>query len=207
MSKLMIDGVCYGSNDANDIIYDNSKSGLDSTNAKGAIDELAVSINHLQTSFQDGCSVIANAITEMGVTTANNASPNVMANNIRNIRTGITLTDYTINLYCAKSNKYEDDIDGVQRNSSSSFKLNVTDYKTLYIGSYTMTTGSSHADGKPVAVLTCNVDGVSTTLDKNGTTIDVSNASTVSITGKFTSNTGASYNVNGTIIVSEIIIS
>ena len=36
-----------------------------------------------QQSFQDGCSTIAAAITEMGVTTANNASPETMASNIK----------------------------------------------------------------------------------------------------------------------------
>lgn len=36
-------------------------------------------------SFQDGCSTIAAAITEMGVATADNASPETMASNIKKI--------------------------------------------------------------------------------------------------------------------------
>lgn len=39
-----------------------------------------------QTSFRDGCSTIAAAITEMGVSTASNASPTVMASNIKKIK-------------------------------------------------------------------------------------------------------------------------
>ena len=38
-----------------------------------------------QQSFRDGCSTIAAAITEMGVATANNASPETMASNIRKL--------------------------------------------------------------------------------------------------------------------------
>lgn len=36
-------------------------------------------------SFRDGCSIIAAAITEMGVATANNASPETMASNIKKL--------------------------------------------------------------------------------------------------------------------------
>lgn len=42
-------------------------------------------LEQLEMSFQDGCSTIAGAITEMGVTTAANASPEEMAANIRQI--------------------------------------------------------------------------------------------------------------------------
>ena len=40
---------------------------------------------NIKTSFQDGCSTIANTITEMGVTTAENASPEEIVNNIKQI--------------------------------------------------------------------------------------------------------------------------
>jgi hypothetical protein len=55
------------------------------------------SISNLQTSFQNGCSTIANAITANGVTTASNAAPATMANNINTVATnkynaGVTAT-------------------------------------------------------------------------------------------------------------------
>ena len=268
-------------------------------------------LNELRTSFQDGCSTIASAITEMGVTTADNASPETMANNIKQLpnevlmipfegvaRTsatvikldisshyanyqditinniivqingnadtststgvntytytydnttgiitiaatknlwsstsannnldvyivdkkiniynntpessehGLKLTNYKIDLSCGASQKYQDDATGISRGSSSSLEIDVSNYNTLYIGSYTTTTNSSHASGAPTATLTCSVDGTSTTLNKtSGTTINVSNATTVKLTGKFTSNVGPSYSVSGSITVSEI---
>ena len=65
---------------AADIIYDASGT----TTVKEEIDTL-------KQSFQDGCSTIAAAITEMGVTTAENASPDTMANNIKSIQSGIDI--------------------------------------------------------------------------------------------------------------------
>lgn len=67
----------------------------------GAINKLLnlynTSITNLQTSFQNGCSTIANAITANGVSTATNASPNTMATNISTVATnkynaGVTAT-------------------------------------------------------------------------------------------------------------------
>ena len=49
-------------------------------------------INSLKTSFQDGCSKVATAITEMGVTTASNATPDTMAANIKKIDTDVKHT-------------------------------------------------------------------------------------------------------------------
>ena len=55
-------------------------------NAKTAVDTLSRDFISFQTSFRDGCSTIAAAITEMGVSTASNASPTVMASNIKKIK-------------------------------------------------------------------------------------------------------------------------
>lgn len=55
------------------------------TQAENATTELNQKCTNLETSFQDGCSTIASAITAMGVTTANNASPDIMASNIKKI--------------------------------------------------------------------------------------------------------------------------
>lgn len=59
-----------------------------------AVNLLKTEISNVKTSFQDGCSVIANAITERGVTTANNASPDVMAENIMKISSGTSFLYY-----------------------------------------------------------------------------------------------------------------
>ena len=51
MGKSMLNGVCYGSDNANDIVYDNTKSGLTATNTKSAIDELATSVSKLNSNL------------------------------------------------------------------------------------------------------------------------------------------------------------
>lgn len=61
----------------------------DGRNAEEKLGNLDEKVNEeiqsIKTSFQDGCSTIASAITAMGVTTANNASPTTMATNIKMI--------------------------------------------------------------------------------------------------------------------------
>lgn len=107
--------------------YDNSTSGLTATDIQGAVDEVntdVVELNtkvgtmqstvdgisgdvtelnqkctNLETSFQDGCSTIAAAITSKGVSTASNASPATMAANIGSIKSGATI----VNLGTARS--------------------------------------------------------------------------------------------------------
>ncbi len=62
---------------------------LDARQGKTLMDksnELSRDFISFQTSFRDGCSTIAAAITEMGVSTASNASPTVMASNIKKIK-------------------------------------------------------------------------------------------------------------------------
>lgn len=56
-------------------------------NADGAMTQAAVSalLEEMQANFQDGCSVLAAMLTACGVATANNASPDTMAANIREI--------------------------------------------------------------------------------------------------------------------------
>ena len=51
----------------------------------GITSQLSSEFVSFQQSFRDGCSTIAAAITEMGVATANNASPETMASNIRKL--------------------------------------------------------------------------------------------------------------------------
>lgn len=53
MGKSMLNGECYGSDDANDIVYDNTTSGLTATNTQGAIDELATSVTELNSNLED----------------------------------------------------------------------------------------------------------------------------------------------------------
>ena len=57
------------------------------------IDAIDTRVTNLETSFPGGCKVIANAITNEGVTTAETASPSTMAANIAKIRNGGDLTE------------------------------------------------------------------------------------------------------------------
>lgn len=57
-----------------------------------SIDAVNSNLASFQQSFQAGCSIVAAAITSMGVPTANNATPTTMANNIKSISSTITET-------------------------------------------------------------------------------------------------------------------
>lgn len=57
------------------------------------IDAIDTRVRNLETSFPDGCKVIADAITGEGVTTAETASPSTMAQNIAKIREGGNLAE------------------------------------------------------------------------------------------------------------------
>lgn len=65
-----------------DTIATTSAPGLMSAAMVEDFNQALTDISDLQTSFQDGCSTIANAITVNGVATADNASPSTMAANI-----------------------------------------------------------------------------------------------------------------------------
>lgn len=68
-----------------DVVYFITDAGEGSGGNNVDLSELTDRVENLEQSFQDGCSVIASAITEKGVTTASNASPEVMAVNIGKI--------------------------------------------------------------------------------------------------------------------------
>ena len=55
--------------------------------AKKAQNQISSDLTAAKSNFQAGCSTIAAAITAMGVATANNATPSVMAANIKKIST------------------------------------------------------------------------------------------------------------------------
>lgn len=74
-----------GASSADKVSYDNTESGLEATDLQGAMDEVTAEVDEIKQSFQDGCSTIAAAITSMGVSTANNASPATMAANVKKI--------------------------------------------------------------------------------------------------------------------------
>lgn len=78
-----------------DVVYFITDAGEGSGGNNVDLSELTDRVENLEQSFQDGCSVIANAVTEMGVTTAIDASPSVMAENIRSI-SGVDLDNATI---------------------------------------------------------------------------------------------------------------
>ena len=82
------------SKDAKDINYDDSNSGL-GNNVQDAIDELNILLNNCFQSVSNGKTLIASAITDMGVETDATATFEVMAEHIENIEAGIDTTDAT----------------------------------------------------------------------------------------------------------------
>lgn len=86
-----------GASTAIDIIYDNATSEITSTNVQDAIDEVFQYVSN-------GKSKIAAAITDKGITTAADATFQVMANNIAIIPAGLSyevidgpiITEYTL---------------------------------------------------------------------------------------------------------------
>ena len=70
-----------GASTAIDITYDNTTSGITSTNVQDAIDEVFQSVS-------DGKVLIAEAITDKGISTSATDTFSIMASNIRNINGG-----------------------------------------------------------------------------------------------------------------------
>lgn len=88
MGKIIRNGIEFSSTSdtADNINYNNSKSGLTAVTAQEAIDEVTSSIEELKVSFQDGCNTIYNAVVEQGVT-PEDKTPNSIAHAILNLMT------------------------------------------------------------------------------------------------------------------------
>lgn len=86
MGKSMLNGICYGSDSATDINYDNTSSGMSATNTQDAIDELKESLSECFQSVSNGKALVASAITGKGVKTASDAAFATMTNNINKIK-------------------------------------------------------------------------------------------------------------------------
>lgn len=119
---------------------------------------------------------------------------------------GIVISNYTLNMSVSSSGTTTDG--NTSRSGKTTITLDVSSYDTLYIGSYTTTASSSHANGAPNVTLSCKIDETTVTLDKtNGTTIDVSEASSVTLTGNVSaSGLGGYYSSSGSITISVITI-
>lgn len=117
----------------------------------------------------------------------------------------ITISDYRITFSCAGKGN---DTDGINRNANSNLTLDVTDYDELYIGSYECKYDSDHAGiGDSYATLSVTVDGTAVTLNKSGTTLDVSEASEVVIKLNLkNAGVGSAYGVSGSVTISEIVL-
>lgn len=105
-------------------------------------------IESLQTSFQDGCSTIASAITEMGVATADNASPDEMAENIRGIKANFVSWDSAQvgkedDYYGAYAHRYSFDVSDIPNISS------MTHGKDFFIEPLTLVSSQSGVGGAP----------------------------------------------------------
>lgn len=60
------------------------------------LEEFRIEVEALKKSASDGKTLVASAITDKGISTANNATYQIMATNIRNIQTGINTSDATV---------------------------------------------------------------------------------------------------------------
>lgn len=83
MGKSMLNGICYGSDSATDINYDNTSSGMSATNTQDAIDELKESLSECFQSVSNGKALVASAITDKGTPMDATATFEEMANAIR----------------------------------------------------------------------------------------------------------------------------
>lgn len=120
---------------------------------------------------------------------------------------GLTLIDYTFNFYEGRISNTP--IENNSRSGSSKLSLDVSDYDSLYIGSYTISGDSDHAAWTPDDHITviCTVDGVATTINTGGATIDVSGASNAVINVSFSSNgLSATYACWATVVISKITV-
>lgn len=100
------------------------------------IDQLGRDLTDARTSFRAGCSTVAAAITEMGVPTASNAAPEVMATNIKSIKTGTVLLS-NVKLDASRSSGSSSSENNISGGASLYLTLSVSDYKTLELGAYT----------------------------------------------------------------------
>lgn len=62
MGKSMLNGVCYGSDSATDINYDNTSSGMSATNTQDAIDELNESLSNNITTVNNSVTTLKNSL-------------------------------------------------------------------------------------------------------------------------------------------------
>ena len=146
------------------------------------IDALANRVATLETSFPDGCSTIADAVTNNGVTTASNASPSTIATNIGKIRDSGDATNAQI-LTGKKAWVRKTLITGQMPDNGAvnqSLALN---------GTYTIPAGYHNGSGKVTQSLTAETVSVSTTAATGSKTTSVTagyyNKVTVDQTGAY----------------------
>lgn len=119
---------------------------------------------------------------------------------------GLKLTGYTFSINVGGISNTPVNSSG--RSGSSSLSLDVSEYDSLSIGSYTITGDGDHAAWGPDdhITVTCTVDGTATTIGTGGVTIDVSGASKAVITVGFSDNQSATYGCWAKVTFSEITV-
>ena len=156
------------------------------------IDEMSTKVDDCFTSVSDGKKAVASAITDKGVTTAQNAEFATMAANVRKIKTNPTLQAKAITLDTSKTTQTltpDPGYDGLSQVKASittqtkSVNLSTSEQvvkpdsgKVLSQVTVPAVTGSAGLKdvvaGKTFNSATAGVDKTGTLLDKRGTTVD-----------------------------------
>lgn len=124
---------------------------------------------------------------------------------LKKLGSGLKLTGYTFNFY--EGGISNTPVSNNSRSGRAELSLDVSEYDSLYIGSYTISGDSDHAAWTPDDHITvkCTVDGKATTINTGGATIDVSGASNAVINVSFSSNgLSATYACWATVVISTI---
>ena len=123
---------------------------------------------------------------------------------LKKLGSGLKLTGYSFSINVGGISNTP--VNSNSRSGSASLSLDVSEYDSLSIGSYTIDGDGDHLAWGPDDHITvkCTVDGTATTIGTGGGTIDVSGASKAVITVGFSDNQSATYGCWATVVISTI---
>lgn len=134
-------------------------------NAETEISTIKSEISTMKTNFQDGCNTIAAAVTAMGVTTAANSSPTIIANNIKKIVTPLSGNAVAADVLLGKtfySTSAATKITGTMTNRGA-----VTGSISTSGGNYTIPAGYHNGSGKVTGPTLAGLVGNNVNLNNN----------------------------------------